>query len=1076
MKLPLYASLTAVLLAPMPGLTMGLPSSFDLRDIDGHSYIGAVRDQAYCGSCYAFGTLVAAESTWNRAHGLYDQQSIDLSEAFMVWSLSPLYDGMGGCAGGQLEDPMTSMVEHGTPLESIYPYPVQDDQWTVIEQPAGQHWDAPRYTMEDWYSIPVNDVETTRRVLHAIGAVTIAVNSDREEWHDYQGGILNDNFRVPTQVNRATMDHAVALIGYNDETGEDGLGYWILRNSWSEEWGEDGYMRLRYTTSMSNIWSFYLIAEPWSGESMHLVNTGDIQAVPWSAGGTYNAHGVDFWGGQASSVVNQGTIGAHAQSDEALTTARGIYLWGGPGGSVRNEGRITASAFSPQGQVFAYGICLQGGKIVNQGTVTAEADSDANFTLSYGVWASNGKNDLVIENSGEIVAKTGAGTLKGSAGIWSESHGRTQVTNTGSISAVSGDWAIGVAFIKGPGWLENSGTITAVASSAQPLLDYQGGVGVWANTPSVIINSGTISGYNNSIVSYDTTRLILQSGSDLVGPAWMAGEADVVLLNGNGMENEVFYGAETLVMHGVDWSLSGNSTFGAIQVEQGRLGIDGVIGGQTTVGAHGILGGNGTLTGSVTNRGTVSPGHSIGQLTIDGDYSQSSSATLGMEIGAGQADRFTVTGTASLDGTLLVVPDGYTSGGSFSLLDAGSISGAFDRVQSAAILDTELLSLSPGSLGLEVSRNSYTSLATPYNQGLAASLDAVRPSAANDFADLLDRLDLALTTSDLNGSLAQMTPRIHGLATTLALDDAQSRFDSLRRRMERFDLSADNRRDASATTVWFEFPGHHSRYEADEASFGATKNVYGLLFGLERTTADGLILGMAGALGEARYESDSSADEGENKSLHAYLYGSWNDPLTPGGWRLGAALGTGLLDFDADRSLPFAGRASHSDHEGRLFGVTVQGGYDWLIGHWILGPSVGGSWVLLNEDGFQESGSGSADLSLGSRESDSLLGFAGARIAYPFQWKTVALEPELRLQWWHEFSRHSDDLHSQLAGGGEMFLTPGRDLAGDSLVMGAALKARLSTSAFAHLGYDCTLQSDNGATDHALSLRVGWMF
>jgi hypothetical protein len=131
------------------------------------------------------------------------------------------------------------------------------------------------------------------------------------------------------------------------------------------------------------------------------------------------------------------------------------------------------------------------------------------------------------------------------------------------------------------------------------------------------------------------------------------------------------------------------------------------------------------LTGSVTNRGTVSPGHSIGQLTIDGDYSQSSFATLGMEIGAGQADRFTVTGTASLDGTLLVVPDGYTSGGRFSLLDAGSISGAFDRVQSAAILDTELLSLSPGSLGLEVSRNSYTSLATPYNQGLAASLDTV---------------------------------------------------------------------------------------------------------------------------------------------------------------------------------------------------------------------------------------------------------------------------------------------------------------------------------------------------------------
>ena len=70
------------------------------------------------------------------------------------------------------------------------------------------------------------------------------------------------------------------------------------------------------------------------------------------------------------------------------------------------------------------------------------------------------------------------------------------------------------------------------------------------------------------------------------------------------------------------------------------------------------------------------------------------------------------------------------------------------------------------------------------------------------------------------------------------------------------------------------------------------------------------------------------------------------------------------------------------------------------------------------------------------------------------------------------------DRRSELeaGGGGDYFTTTGCDLAGDSLVIGTTLKARLSETIFAQLGYDCTLQSGNGATDHALSLQLGWRF
>ncbi|HOG93672.1 MAG TPA: C1 family peptidase, partial [Opitutaceae bacterium] len=72
MKAPLSARLCALI----AGLTLSggalaqtLPATFDLRDIDGHSYIGPVHHQGSVGTCYAFGALASAESAYNRATG-----------------------------------------------------------------------------------------------------------------------------------------------------------------------------------------------------------------------------------------------------------------------------------------------------------------------------------------------------------------------------------------------------------------------------------------------------------------------------------------------------------------------------------------------------------------------------------------------------------------------------------------------------------------------------------------------------------------------------------------------------------------------------------------------------------------------------------------------------------------------------------------------------------------------------------------------------------------------------------------------------------------------------------------------
>jgi len=61
-----------------------LPDSFDWRSHNGHSYIGSIRNQGSCGSCYAFGANAAAEGTYNVANGLVDGNCVDFSESFII--------------------------------------------------------------------------------------------------------------------------------------------------------------------------------------------------------------------------------------------------------------------------------------------------------------------------------------------------------------------------------------------------------------------------------------------------------------------------------------------------------------------------------------------------------------------------------------------------------------------------------------------------------------------------------------------------------------------------------------------------------------------------------------------------------------------------------------------------------------------------------------------------------------------------------------------------------------------------------------------------------------------------------
>lgn len=1048
-----------------------LPSSFDLRNINGRSYIGPIRDQGQCGSCWAFGTLASAESVWNRTYDKYDEQAVDFSEAFLVWSMSPLYEDLEGCYGGGMDLPQNdALIKYGVPLEEAFPYTIDDPGDDL-------RWDAPRTTFLDWYRIPAGDIETMRRVLYEVGAVTTGVLVE-DDFAAYQEGIF-ENQR--TTINHALpyysdANHLISLVGWEDEPGDGGLGYWILRNSWDSEWGEDGNIRIRYTSARVALFGSYMTLQEWTGESVELENDGEISAIPWSAGGTLNAHGVDLWSGAASSVTNRGQIMAQALSDTELATARGVYIWGGPEGQVVNEGEIVGLAVSGNQQAYAYGICLQGGQVDNRGQVVALAVSETEQAMALGIWAANGGHSLDIVNDGVILSAAMGDDINVAYGIWADSRAMSRVNNSGRIGAFADDYAIGVLLSGGPAVLVNSGLIEAAPSLFETDLVSGLSVGVRAASQGTIIrNSGTIKGTAYSIYSSKDTSLILETGSDLIGPAAFEGENDVVGLLGTGSEEINFYGVETLVMGGDDWTLSGDSSFDFIQVVHGRLGVDGALAGATSVLNDGILGGNGSLTGNVTTSGTVAPGTSVGHLTIDGDLTQTANATLEIEIGDGVADRLTVSGTATLAGTLLLLPDGYATGGSYTFLDAGTIAGGFDTLASAAVLSFSLSSAAD-SLSVDVTRNSYLSLANGHNRGLASNLDGVRATAGDDFGTLLDRLVLSLTQPLLNTAMASLTPRIHGLTSTVLLGDSQTRLADLRRHLQQHDPAALlAQKPEGATTAWVDLLGHYNSYRSDGAYYGARTNLHGLMLGVERTARSGLTLGLAAAVTESRLKARDSGDDGEIDSQQGYLYAAWRNPRSSTGVHLNTAVGIGRTRLSADRHIPFAGRRAESKHDGILYSATISGGYAMNLGGWTLDPTAGLSFVHLREESFREKGADSANLSLATRENDSFQSLMGLRLSRDVSVRGFTLTPDLFMEWRHEFDRRTEGLSASLAGGGDRFDTPGRDMAGDALLLGTSVRARISDNFYGSLSYDCTLQS-NTATGHALGLKIALIF
>lgn len=237
-----------VLSGPLePLLKQPLPPSFDLRNVgSGRSYIGPVRQQGSCGACYAFGACAAAEGAYNLATGSCDQNCVDFSEAFITFCLDPLYTGFDGCRGSNYEyEELESLIDYGVCYEKQLPY-------DSAHRSCPLDLDIPTVHFTSWHRLPCNDTHAIKTAIYHFGVVDVAVATN-PAFDAYASGIYEDTKTDCVDPDSgicyyAPTDHVAALVGW-DDNGGCGEGFWILRNSWGSEWGEAGYMRIKYKSA-----------------------------------------------------------------------------------------------------------------------------------------------------------------------------------------------------------------------------------------------------------------------------------------------------------------------------------------------------------------------------------------------------------------------------------------------------------------------------------------------------------------------------------------------------------------------------------------------------------------------------------------------------------------------------------------------------------------------------------------------------------------------------------------------------------------------------------------------------------
>ncbi|GIZ02321.1 counting factor associated protein D [Caerostris extrusa] len=212
---------------PQEEFPKSIPDAMDWRLFGA---VTPVKDQAMCGSCWSFGTTGAVEGAYGLSSGamktnklvrLSQQQLIDCS-----WNHLN-----NGCEGGLT---FTSyeyiMATGGLATEEDYgSYLGEDGICHERKVPKTA-------VVKAYVNVTSGDVHALKQAIAKKGPVAVSIDASDKGFSFYSHGVY---YNPDCKNGIDQLDHAVLAVGYGVMNGEP---YWIVKNSWSTNWGNDGYV------------------------------------------------------------------------------------------------------------------------------------------------------------------------------------------------------------------------------------------------------------------------------------------------------------------------------------------------------------------------------------------------------------------------------------------------------------------------------------------------------------------------------------------------------------------------------------------------------------------------------------------------------------------------------------------------------------------------------------------------------------------------------------------------------------------------------------------------------------------
>ncbi|ESQ53365.1 hypothetical protein EUTSA_v10025483mg [Eutrema salsugineum] len=203
-----------------------VPETVDWRQ---KGAVNAIKDQGSCGSCWAFSTAAAVEGINKIVTGelvsLSEQELVDCDRSYNQ-----------GCNGGLMDYAFQFIMKNGgLNTEQDYPYRGSNGKCNSLVKKNSRV-----VSIDGYEDVPTKNEMALKRAV-SYQPVSVAIEAGGRVFQHYQSGIF-------TGKCGTNMDHAVVAVGYGSENGVD---YWIVRNSWGPRWGEDGYIRMERNLASS---------------------------------------------------------------------------------------------------------------------------------------------------------------------------------------------------------------------------------------------------------------------------------------------------------------------------------------------------------------------------------------------------------------------------------------------------------------------------------------------------------------------------------------------------------------------------------------------------------------------------------------------------------------------------------------------------------------------------------------------------------------------------------------------------------------------------------------------------------